>query len=119
MHPSKAAEGLSEKGMEGGRIVAGGRLWARRIFGRLLWAVGAIWLILLAAGASMALFLGFLMSLTVSFGWPAASALTLIGLFLVGFGLAIIGDLVYRARRRWRSVDHLAKEICWIPDWHE
>jgi cation transport ATPase len=100
-------------------MVAGGRLCARRIFGRLLWAVGAIWLTLLAFGASMALFGGLLMSLAASFGWVIASALTLVGLLLVGFGLAITGELVYRARRRWRSIDHLAEEICWTPDWHE
>lgn len=53
-------------------MVAGGRLCARRIFGRLLWAVGAVWLLAVAFVASIALYGGLLMSLAVSFrmgGW--------------------------------------------------
>jgi hypothetical protein len=100
-------------------MMAGGRLCARRIFGRLLWVVGAVWLILLALGVSIAVFGRLLMSLVVSFGWLIGSALTLVGLLLASFGLAIVGELVYRARRRWRFIDHLTEKICWTPDSHE
>jgi hypothetical protein len=97
-------------------MVIVGRVWHRQIIGKGLWVVGVLWLAFLGFGGGMALWGRLLMSLVVPFGWLIGSVLMLAGVLLIGFGFAILGELIYRARVRWPRIDRVITEICWTPD---
>jgi len=97
-------------------MVTAGRLYARRIVGHLLWAVGAIWLLVLAFVASIALYVGLLTALAVSFGWLVGTTLSVAAIIPLTLVVLLVGSLVDRARKQSRLFDRLVTEICWMPD---
>jgi len=98
-------------------MVAGGRLWHRRIIGKGLWAVGVLWLGFLGFSAGMALWLRLLMYLVDRCGWFLGIVLTCAVTVLFAPGSAAAGSLFDLARKRWPVIDHLKREICWVPGW--
>lgn len=97
-------------------LVAMGRLWHRRIIGRGMWTVGVLWLIFVGFSSSLGLWVYLLHYLASRIGWLVGSVLTLAATAVGALMFAALGGLAERARKRWRSIDRLAREICWTPD---
>lgn len=85
-------------------MVAGGRLWHRRIMGKGLWFVGVLWLGSLGFSAGMALWVGLIMYLVDRCGWSWGIVLTCAVTASFALGCAAAGWLFDLARKRCRSL---------------